>query len=128
MLPGAGTQGRQPPAPPTLPFPGAPSALDHTEQTQKWGKKMGFSLSQDTVLLGEHGEGAGEPSLTTAPRHRPSANKSLAQGKAAASIPTRMSRPAAVDAKDAADAEQRLFPRFGSSVTAPTSPCPPACQ
>lgn len=54
----------------------------------------------------------------------PLRTKGFAQGKAAAPILTGMSRPAAVNAKDSADAEQRLFPPFGISTTALTPPAP----
>ena len=83
-------------------------------------RKWAFLFLRTLFCWGNTGTKPGELSLTTAPRHLPSANKRLAQGKAAAPIPTGTSRPAAVNAKDAADAEQRLFPLFGISITALT--------
>lgn len=48
------TPGASTPWFPLTASPQAPSAQGHAEQMQKQGKKMGFSLSQDTFLLGKH--------------------------------------------------------------------------
>ena len=48
------TPGASTPWSPCTASPQEPSAWAHAEQMQKQGKKMVFSLSQETFLLGKH--------------------------------------------------------------------------